>query len=153
MLRSDLCDYNDTYIVEKERISVRGNNAAKRSQKLAFKNNALFTSCLSKINKTFVDNAEDFDIVMPMSSCQNIESLQNYYRDEINDDANENVNNNRIDNIKTITSKSFDYKTKIIGKTLYDNNTSDTEIIVPLKYLNNFWRSLDLPLTGKQNLT
>ena len=46
-------------------------------------------------------------------------SLQNYYRNEINDDAmeNDNANDKRIKNNKTITSKSFEYKTKIIGKT------------------------------------
>ena len=46
-------------------------------------------------------------------------SLQNYYRNGINDDAmeNDNANDKRIKNNKTITSKSFEYKTKIIGKT------------------------------------
>ena len=46
-------------------------------------------------------------------------SLYNYYRNEINDDAieNDNANDKRIKNNKTITSKSFEYKTKIIGKT------------------------------------
>ena len=65
ILRSDLCDYSDAYIVVKGRISVIGNNNAnKRNKKLNFKNNALFTSCISKIDNTFVGNAEDFDIVM-----------------------------------------------------------------------------------------
>ena len=46
-------------------------------------------------------------------------SLWNYYRDDINDDENENdnANNNRINNDKQITSKSFEYKKKIIGRT------------------------------------
>ena len=65
-------------------------------------------------------------------------SLKNYYRDKIN------VSNMRNDN-KT-TSKCFEYKTKFIGSTPDDNNTLDTEVFVPLKYLSNFWRSLDLPL-------
>ena len=44
------------------------------------------------------------------------EGLQNYYRDIIDDDVNEsNITNNRINNTKTITSKSFEYKTKLIG--------------------------------------
>ena len=72
-------------------------------------------------------------------------SLWNYYRDEINDDANENVNN-RINNNKTIANKSFEYNTKLIGSTTNDNNTLDAEVVVPLKYLSNFWRSHDLPL-------
>ena len=56
---------------------------------------------------------------------------------EINNDG------NKINNEKTI-SKSFEYKTKIIGSTTNDNNTLSTEVAVPLKYLINFWRFLDL---------
>ena len=44
-------------------------------------------------------------------------SLWNYYRDEINDDVNENAYNNRINNNETVTSKSFEYETKLIGST------------------------------------
>ena len=58
---------------------------------------------------------------------------------------NDNVNN-RINNNKKIKSKSFEYKKKIIGRTPADNNTLDTEVVVPLKDLVNFWRFLDLPL-------
>ena len=58
MLRSDLCDSN---FVVKRRISVTGtNNANRRNKKLTFKNNAPFRSCITKINKTFIDNKEDF---------------------------------------------------------------------------------------------
>ena len=78
-------------------------------------------------------------------------SLWNYYRDEVNDDANENnAGNFRTNNNKTITSKDFKYKTKIRVITPDDNNTLDTEVIVPLKYFNNFWRSLDLPLFNSE---
>ena len=78
ILRSDLCDYSDAYIVVKGRISVTGdNNANKRNKKLNFKNNALFTSCISKIDNTFVDNAEDFDIVMMMYNL--LEYSDNYF--------------------------------------------------------------------------
>ena len=80
-------------------------------------------------------------------TLRGLESLWNYYRDQINDYANENndANNYRINNSKTTTSKSDKYKTKIIGRTPNDN-ILNTEVVVPLKYLNNFWRSLDLPL-------
>ena len=64
-------------------------------------------------------------------------SLWSYYRNEINDDANKNVNN-RINNNKTRISKSFDYKTKLIGSTSGDDNILAREAIVPLKYLNSF---------------
>ena len=119
----------------------------KKDKKVSFKDNAPFRSCVSKINNTFIDNAEDLDIVMPMYNLleyndnysMTSRSLWNYYRDEINDDANEhNAANNRINQNKTITSKSLEYKTKLIGSTPNDNNTWDSEVVVPLKYLSNF---------------
>ena len=67
MLRSDLCHYSDVYVVVKGRISIKGtNDANKKNKKLTFKNNVPFSSCISKINNTSVDNAEDLNIVMPM---------------------------------------------------------------------------------------
>ena len=67
MLRSDLCHYNDVYIVVKGRISIKGtNDANKKNKKLTFKNNVPFSSSISKINNTSVDNAEDLNIVMPI---------------------------------------------------------------------------------------
>ena len=60
------------------------------------------------------------------------ESLWNYYRAEVNDDANENnAANNRINNNKTITRKSFEYKTKLIGNMPNNNNILDAEVVVP----------------------
>ena len=77
-------------------------------------------------------------------------SLWNYYRDDINYSANENndANNYRINNNKSTTSKSFEYKSKITGRTPYGDNILDAEVVVPLNYLSNFWRSLDLPLVN-----
>ena len=117
MLRSDLCDYSDAYIVAYGRISIRGTNTANRINKmLVFKNNAPFKSCISKVNNTFIDNSENLYIVIPMYNFLEYSdnylmtsgSLWNYYRDEINDDANENDNNNRINNNKTTKKKSFE---------------------------------------------
>ena len=59
-------------------------------------------------------------------------SLWQYYKDE--------PNNNIAD------SESFKSKVKITGKTPADRNTKNVEIIVPLKYLSNFWRTLEMPL-------
>ena len=68
MLQLDLLDYSDTYIVVTGNTTVvRGDNDA-YDKKLAFKNNAPFISCISKINNTFIDNAEDLDVVIPMSN-------------------------------------------------------------------------------------
>ena len=69
----------------------------------------------------------------------------------MNDDTNENnANNYRIDSNKTATSKVFAYKTKIIGGRQLDNNTIGTEVVVPLKYWSNFWRSLDFPFINRE---
>ena len=115
MLRSDLCDFSDAYIVVKGTITVTNpaNNAY--DKKLTFKNNAPFVSCVSKINNTLINNAEDLYIVMPMYNLLDnsknyskaTESFWNYYRDELNSGMggeNKNVNYSIKD------SKSFDYK-------------------------------------------
>ena len=65
-----------------------------------------------------------------------IGSLWSYYRDEPNRGANNSIN------FLIKDSKSFDYKTSITGK-LEGHNT---EKVVPLKYLSNFWRTLDMSL-------
>ena len=66
MLRSDLCDFSDAYIVVKGTITVTNPVNDAYDKKLAFKNNAPFVSCISKINNTLIDNAEELDIVMPI---------------------------------------------------------------------------------------
>ena len=76
MLRSDLCDFSDAYIVFKGTISVKNPNNIAYDKKLALKNNASFTSCISKINNTLIDNAEDLDIVMPIYNL--LEYSKNY---------------------------------------------------------------------------
>ena len=91
MLGSDLCDYSDAYIIVKGDITFEGdNNANKRNKDLAFKNNAPFINCISKINGVKIDDAEDLDVVMPMYNLLEYSknyrktkgSLCNYYRDE-----------------------------------------------------------------------
>ena len=59
MLRSDMCDYNDAYIVVTDKITVTNSNNNAFDKKLALKNNAPFFSCITKINGTLVENAED----------------------------------------------------------------------------------------------
>ena len=71
MLRSSLCDYSDAYILDKGNISINntasaGADANNTNKKVIFKNCAPFTDCISKINNTQVDNANDMDKVMPM---------------------------------------------------------------------------------------
>ena len=64
MLRSDLCDFNDAYIIVKGNITLEGDNDAnERNKDLTFKNNAPFIKCISKINGVKIDNAEDVDVI------------------------------------------------------------------------------------------
>ena len=76
MLRSDLWDFSDAYIVVEETITVTDPNDANYDKQLAFNNNAPFISCNSKINNTLADNAEDLDIVMTMYNF--LECSKNY---------------------------------------------------------------------------
>ena len=83
MLRSNLCDYADAYILVKGTITITGagdDDAAKRlderNKGVIFKNCAPFTKCISKINNTEIDNAQDIDIVMSMYNL--IEYSDNY---------------------------------------------------------------------------
>ena len=121
MLRSDLRDYSDAYIVVKGRISVEGTvNANKRSKKLTFKKNASFMSWISKINTIFRDSEEDLYIVMSMYNLLEYSanysmtsgSSWNYYREEVNDAAVEIITNYRVSNNNTTASRSFEYQTK-----------------------------------------
>ena len=129
-------------------------------------------SCITRINNELIEDADDLDIVMPMynlleysKNCRKpIGSLYNYYRDELNDDANlDNFANNNV-----VSSNSFQYKNKIIGNTYnvdsaivpaaggarvanpnYKANNSakkNVELAIPLKHLGNFWRALNIPL-------
>ena len=155
MLRSSLCNYADAYILVKGNITynntaadgVAANNAAK---KLIFKNFAPFTNCRSKTNKTQIYDAEYIDIVMPMYNL--IEYSDNYsktsgslqqYCKEIPA-----VNNagNIIDFTATNTTDSFKFKATITGQTNNNGRIDDGEIMVPLKYLSNFWRTFKMPL-------
>ena len=83
MLKSDLCDYADAYIFVKGTITIAGAGADaaarqldERNKGVIFKNCAPFTKCISRINGTDIDNAQDIDIVMPMYNL--IEYHDNY---------------------------------------------------------------------------
>ena len=147
MLRSSLCDYADAYILVKGTITITGaanddttKQTDERGKGVAFKNCVPFTKCISRINNTDIDNAQDIDIVMPMYNLIEYSdnyskasgSLWQYYKY----DPNDNIEN----------SESFKFKVKITGKTPNDGNTKDDEINVPLKYLSNFWRTLEMAL-------
>ena len=143
MPRSDLCGFSDPYIVVKGDITLEADNDAnKRNENLAFKNNAPFINCISKINGVKTDNAEDLDALMPMYNLlqysknyrKTTGSLWNYYRDEPS-------------NPYSSKSESFKYKTSITGKTPENNDSlTNVKLVISLKYLSNFWSSLNVPL-------
>ena len=66
MLRSDLCEFSNAYIVVKRTITITNPGNNMYDKQLAFKNNAAFVSCISKINNTLIDNAADLGVVMLM---------------------------------------------------------------------------------------
>ena len=90
MLRANLCDFSDAYIVVKGDITVTEPNNAKRNKSVVSKNIAPFINCISKINGVQIGNVEDLDIVMPMYSLleysknyrKTAGSLWKFYRDE-----------------------------------------------------------------------
>ena len=149
MLQSDLCDYSDAHIVVKGTFTVERSDNNAYDQKLDFKSNAPIISCISKINNKIVDDAEDLHVVMPMYNLLEYNknysktsgSLWNYYRDEPNSAAVRNIIYSIID------SKLFHYETSVTGKSECNNaEKENVGIVLALKYLSNFWRTLEIPL-------
>ena len=144
-IKSSLCDYSDAFILVTGNITV---NAADDTD-VAFENCAPFSTCKTVINDVFVDRAEHIYIAMPMYNLIEYSdnysdtsgSLWQFKRDEVP----ANSADLTIDN-----AESFKYKAALVGKTANHNNgkssVKDTKIVVPLKYLSNFWRSLEIPL-------
>ena len=175
MLRSDLCDFSDAYIVVKGDITVTkktftaddidapnnteanvtatntANDNGFGEKKLVFKNNAPFINCISKINGVKIDNAEDLDVVMPMYNL--LEYSKNYKKttgslwNYYRDEPSSTIGANNITH-SILNSESFDYKASFMGNGVtHDNFTkNDVKVVVPLKHLSNFWRHLDTPL-------
>ena len=137
VIKPNLCDYSDAYILVIGNIQNKPANSV-----VAFKNCAPFRTCDVTINDEHVEKAEDLDIAMPMYNLleysdnyqDSTGSIYQFKRDERDDNAN--VANN---------ATSLVYKSKLISGT-DDNNVNDVELVVPLKYVSNFFRSLELPL-------
>ena len=140
-LESSLCDYSNAYILVTGNITVTGGNA---NTKVAFKNCAPFEKCRTEINETFVDDAQHINIAIPMYNLIEYSdnysdtsgSLWQFKRDEIEGNVDLTVDAQYIPN----NSSSFKYKSTFI------TDRNGVKIAVPLKYLSNFWRSLEIPL-------
>ena len=158
VLKSSLCDYSDAHIVVKGTISTNNTAAAgaavnNTNKKVILKNCAPFTNCVSEINNTEIDNAKDIDIVMPMYNL--IEYSDNYAKTTgslwqyCKDIPARNNNDEIIQFTAGNSTDSVNFKVMFTGQT-GNNGTKDVEIMVPLKYLSNFWRTLEMPLINCQ---
>ena len=160
VLKPNLCDYAEAYILVDG--TIRATNAV-NATRLALKNCAPFTKCNLEINDEHVDTAENLDIVMPM---YNLIEYSDHYQDSSatfyqykQDEAPE---DDAVTDLTADNSDSFQYKIKLLSNvTEVAGNAAgvrrlNVKVVVPLKYLSNFFRSLEMPLINckiKLNLT
>ena len=146
VLKPNLCDYADAYILVDGTIRA---DAANANTRLALKNCAPFGKCNLEINDKHVDTAENLDIVMPMYNLieysdnyqDSSATLYQYKRDEPPEA-------NATADLTAINSSSFKYKISLLGDPALDDNITkfSVKVVVPLKYLSNFCRSVEMPL-------
>ena len=146
VLKPNLRDYAEAYILVDG--TIRG-TGANNNTRLALKNCAPFTKCNLEINDEHVDTAENLDITMPMYNLieysdnyqDSSATLYQYKRDEPPEA-------NAINDLTTNTSNSFKYKVELLDNPVLDGNIAkrSVKVVVPLKYLSNFFRSLEMPL-------
>ena len=138
-IESSICDYSDAYILVTGNIAVVG---AVDNTKVAFRDCAPFRKCRTETNETFIEEAEHINIAMPMYNLIEYSdnysdtsgSLWQFKRDQIEGNIDLTIDANHIPN----NSSSYKYKSSFI------TNRNGVEITVPLKYLINFWRSLEI---------
>ena len=157
-----MCDYAEAYILVDG--TIRATNAL-NAVRFALKNCAPFTKCNLEINDEHVDTAENLDIVMPMYNLieysdnyqDSSATLYQYKGDEPPED-------DAVADLTANNSNSFKYKIKLLGNIPQLAADADAarvgrlnvKIVVPLKYLSNVSRSLEMPLINckiKLNLT
>ena len=156
VLKPNLCDYAEAHILVDGTIRGTGGD---NNTRLALKNCAPFTKCNLEINDEHIDTAENLDIVMPMYNLieysdnyqDSSATLYQYKRDEP-------AKANAIDDLTVNNSNSFKYKVSLLGNPVVADNIAkrSVKVVVPLKCLSNFFRSLEMPLINckiKLNLT
>ena len=156
VLKPNLCDYAEVYILIDGTIRAE---VADANTRLALKNCPPFTKCNLEINDEHVDTAENLDITMPIYNLieysdnyqDSSATLYQYKRDEPSEA-------NAIANLTVNNSSSFKYKVNLLGNPRVADNIAKlrVKVVVPLKYLSNFFRSLEMPLINykiKLNLT
>ena len=150
VLKPNLCDYAEAYILVDG--TIRATKAV-NATRVALKNCAPFTKCNLEINDEHVDTAENLDIVMPMYNLieysdnfqDSSATLYQYKRDEPPEaDAVADLTANNSDSLK--------YKIKLLGNITEVAGDAagvrrlNVKVVVSLKYLSNFFRSLEIPL-------
>ena len=172
VLKPNPCDYADAYILVDGTIRAEG-AAVIANTRLVLKNCATFTKCNLEINDEHVNTAENLDIVMPMYNLieysdnyqDSSATLYQYKRDESQEA-------DPIDDLTANNSDSFKYKVNLLGNpntVKFRSNPApaaggnpngisrlSVKVVLPLKYLSNFFRSLEMPLINckvKLNLT
>ena len=160
VLKPNLCDSAEAYILVDGTIR---SGAAVNDTRLALKNCAPFTKCNLEINDEHVDTAENLDIVMHMYNL--IEYSDNYQDSSATlyqYKRNKPPEDDAVADLTADNSSSFKYKIKLLGNlTEVAGNAAgvrrlNVKIVVPLKYLSNFFRSLEMALINckiKLNLT
>ena len=146
VLKPSLCDYVEAYILVDGTIRGTGGN---NNTRLALKNCAPFSKCNLEINDEHVDTAENLDIVMPTYNLieysdnyqDSSATLYQYKRDEPPEA-------NAINDLTANNSSSFKYKISLLGDRNLVGGIArlNVKFVVPLKYLINFFRSLEMPL-------
>ena len=146
LLKPNLCDYAEAYILIDGTIRAA---AADANTRLALKNCAPFTKCNLEINDEHVDTAENLDITMSMynlieysdNNQDSSATLYQYKRDEPPED-------DPVADLTADNSSSLKYKISLLGNPVVANNIAriNVKVVVPLKYLSNFFRSLEIPL-------
>ena len=143
-IESSHCDYSDAYILVTGNITATPNNAATQ---VVFKNCAPFQKYRTEINETFVGETDFINMTMPMYNLLEYSdnysdtsgSLWQFKRDEITNNADV-TNDNNV--------PSFKYKANLIANTENNDTKNGVKTAVPMKYLSNFWRSLEMAITN-----
>ena len=135
VIKSNLCDYSDAYVLVTGNITATSGGP---NDRVAFKNYALFTKCITHINDEHLDNADNLDIIMPMYNLTEYSdsypdisgSLWQFKRDE------QIMNNGNPADVTTDASTSFKYKSSLRGESTAVDGIrvfKDVKIAVPLK--------------------
>ena len=161
VIKENICDYGDAYILVTGNVKIIGGNA---NTKFCFKGISPFTRSVIHLNDTHTETVEDLQLVMKHYNSieysdnyqDTVSSLYQFKRDE------QNMAGNALTPVTIITSDSFQYKSSLINSSNSQTtpavgnagdanyveayiNFKNVEILVSLKYVSSFFRSLKLP--------